>query len=315
MSEIIVDTNYDGVSSGYVVEKDNAAAGDRSHVDGEVSACCCEEADFKGMEISIDSFHPAIGFVGLCVGLTWGTVQESAKRIMYGAPNPGENQSAISPFLSDKNAEHLALALGRMHGAALKIGQMLSIQEHDESILPAPVNIFISSRFLAALDTVRQGADVMPRSQLNEVFDAELGTDWQSKLTGFDYEPLAVASIGQVMQLTGYSSLSCHVLLPSSIASSLVLDNMKVAMKIQYPGVADSIESDIKNVELLLRCTNRLSKGLYLDKAIAVNMESDIMLDAHVQAAFVVGLPFSKPADMIYWPTILHKALQTSGQK
>lgn len=54
-------------------------------------------------------------------------------------------------------------------------------------------------QILAALDIVRQGADVMPRSQLNEVLEAELGPEWSSKLTSFDYEPLAAASIGQVI--------------------------------------------------------------------------------------------------------------------
>lgn len=53
-------------------------------------------------------------------------------------------------------------------------------------------------QILAALEIVRQGADVMPRSQLNQVLDTELGTDWSSKLKSFDYEPLAAASIGQV---------------------------------------------------------------------------------------------------------------------
>lgn len=53
-------------------------------------------------------------------------------------------------------------------------------------------------QILAALDIVRQGADVMPRAQLNQVIDAELGPDWSSKLISFDYEPLAAASIGQV---------------------------------------------------------------------------------------------------------------------
>lgn len=48
-------------------------------------------------------------------------------------------QSAVSPYLSEKNAERLALSLCRMRGAALKLGQMLSIQ--DESVVPAPVNI------------------------------------------------------------------------------------------------------------------------------------------------------------------------------
>lgn len=41
-------------------------------------------------------------------------------------------------------------------------------------------------------------------------------------------------------------------------------------MKIQYPGVADSIESDIENVKLLLNYTNLIPKGLYLDRAIKV---------------------------------------------
>lgn len=70
-------------------------------------------------------------------GLAWGTIQESAKRIVFGAPEPNDKQSAISPFLSEQNAERLALALCRMRGAALKLGQMLSIQ--DESLVPAPV--------------------------------------------------------------------------------------------------------------------------------------------------------------------------------
>lgn len=48
-------------------------------------------------------------------------------------------------------------------------------------------------------------------------------------------------------------------------------DGMEVAMKIQYPGVADSIESDIENVKLLLNYTNLIPKGLFLDRAIKVS--------------------------------------------
>ena len=45
---------------------------------------------------------------------------------------------------------------------------------------------------------------------------------------------------------------------------------MDVAMKIQYPGVADSVESDIENVKLLLDYTNLIPEGLYLDRAMKV---------------------------------------------
>lgn len=203
-----------------------------------------------------------IGFAGLGAGLAWGTIQESAKRIAYGTPTTDDNQSALSPFLSEQNAERLALALCRMRGAALKLGQMLSIQ--DESLVPAPI--------LRALEIVRQGADVMPRSQLNEVLNGELGPDWSSKLRSFDYEPLAAASIGQVHR-------------------AVMKDGFEVAMKIQYPGVADSIDSDIENVRRLLSYTNLIPKGLFLDRAIKVakeelGRECDYLLEANSQKRF-----------------------------
>ncbi|GFP93642.1 aarf domain-containing protein kinase 4 [Phtheirospermum japonicum] len=207
-------------------------------------------------------FSRAIGFAGLGAGLAWGTLQESAKRIAFGTPISQDNQNALSPFLSERNAERLALALCRMRGAALKLGQMLSIQ--DESLVPAPI--------LAALDIVRQGADRMPRNQLNQVLDAELGSNWSSKLTSFDYEPMAAASIGQVHR-------------------AVTKDGLEVAIKIQYPGVADSIESDIDNVKLLLTYTNLLPEKMYLDNAMKVakeelSRECDYELEAKNQKRF-----------------------------
>ncbi|GER45868.1 ABC1 protein [Striga asiatica] len=207
-------------------------------------------------------FSRAIGFAGLGAGLAWGTLQESAKRIMFGTPSAENNQHALSPYLSERNAERLALALCRMRGAALKLGQMLSIQ--DESLVPAPI--------LAALDIVRQGADRMPRNQLNQVMDTELGSTWSSKLMSFDYEPMAAASIGQVHR-------------------AVTKDGLEVAVKIQYPGVADSIESDIENVKLLLTYTNLLPEKMYLDNAMKVakeelSRECDYELEAKNQKKF-----------------------------
>ncbi|RCV25272.1 hypothetical protein SETIT_5G153400v2 [Setaria italica] len=208
-------------------------------------------------------FSRALGFAGLGAGLAWGTLQESARRVVYGTPADTDGKrSALSPFLSDQNAERIALALCRMRGAALKVGQMLSIQ--DESLVPPPV--------LAALDIVRQGADVMPRKQLNSVLDAELGPNWSSKLRSFDYDPLAAASIGQVHR-------------------AVLKDGSDVVMKIQYPGVADSIESDIENVRLLLTYTNLIPKGLFLDRAMKVAKqelarECDYVLEASNQKRY-----------------------------
>lgn len=217
-------------------------------------------------KVPTTSFSRALGFAGLGAGLAWGTLQESAKRLVFGEANVQGQQSVVSPYLSERNAERLALALCRMRGAALKLGQMLSIQ--DESVVPAPI--------LAALDIVRQGADVMPRSQLNQVLNSELGDDWSSKLKSFDYEPMAAASIGQVHR-------------------AFTKDGMEVAMKIQYPGVADSIESDIENVKLLLNYTNLIPEKLYLDNAMKVakeelSRECDYELEAKNQKRFGILL-------------------------
>ncbi|CAK7348565.1 unnamed protein product [Dovyalis caffra] len=244
--------------------KGNADGGEVAVAPAETVVAPPEVKRRKPRERRVPStpFSRALGFAGLGAGLAWGTVQESAKRLVFGTPNSQDKQFDYSPFLSDKNAERLALALCRMRGAALKLGQMLSIQ--DESLVPAPI--------LAALDTVRQGADVMPRSQLNRVLDAELGPDWSTKLTSFDYEPIAAASIGQVHK-------------------AVAKDGMEVAMKIQYPGVADSIESDIENVKRLLDYTNLIPRGLFLDRAMKVakvelSRECDYELEATNQKRF-----------------------------
>ena len=68
--------------------------------------------------------------------------------------------------------------------------------------------------------------------------------------SSFDELPLAAASIGQVHRAT------------------MKLGNAEVAIKIQYPGVADSIESDLNNFALILTASKLLPKGLYLDKTI-----------------------------------------------
>ncbi|XP_074292852.1 protein ABC transporter 1, mitochondrial-like [Silene latifolia] len=208
-------------------------------------------------KVPSNRFSRAFGFASLGAGLAWGAAQESTKRLMF-----GNNNSTSSAFLSDNNAERLALALCRMRGAALKIGQMLSIQ--DESLVPAPL--------LAALEIVRQGADVMPRTQINKVLDAELGPNWSANLTSFNYQPIAAASIGQVHE-------------------AVIRDGMHVAVKIQYPGVADSIESDIDNLKMLDDTLGLVPKGLYLDRVVEVakeelSRECDYELEARNQTLF-----------------------------
>lgn len=74
-----------------------------------------------------------------------------------------------------------------------------------------------SLQIQSALERVRAGADVMPRSQLEGQLVSELGRDWSNKLAHFDWTPRAAASIGQVHAATLH-------------------DGTQIAMKIQYPG-------------------------------------------------------------------------------
>lgn len=101
---------------------------------------------------------------------------------------------------------------------------MLSIQ--DESL--------ISPRLSKALERVRQSADFMPEWQLLDVLNKQLGSDWRSRMAEFDMKPFAAASIGQVH----WAKLH---------------DGTEVAIKIQYPGVAEGIQSDIDNLVGILK--------------------------------------------------------------
>lgn len=73
-------------------------------------------------------------------------------------------------------------------GAALKIGQMLSIQ--DESV--------VNPGLAKALERVRKSADFMPTWQVNQMMQSQLGENWRYLLSEFEDQPFAAASIGQV---------------------------------------------------------------------------------------------------------------------
>ena len=110
-------------------------------------------------------------------------------------------------------------------------------------MLPAPI--------AEVLARVQDSADYMPPSQRNRVLSNNLGTDWANLFVEFNEMPIAAASIGQV-----HSAI-------------LKETGERVAVKVQYPGVADSIDSDLNNLSILLNASRLLPKGLYLDKTIS----------------------------------------------
>ena len=112
----------------------------------------------------------------------------------------------------------------------------------DSKSVPSPIR--------EILQKVQDRADYMPAWQRNRVLTDELGSEWRNMFTSFDELPIAAASIGQVHRAT------------------LKSDGREVAVKIQYPGVATSIESDLNNFAILLTASKLLPKGLYLNKTI-----------------------------------------------
>uniref|UniRef100_A0A667XY48 Coenzyme Q8B n=1 Tax=Myripristis murdjan TaxID=586833 RepID=A0A667XY48_9TELE len=177
-----------------------------------------------------------VNFGGLAVGLGLGAIAEVAKQSL------GEMGALLdSPLLSEANAERIVNTLCKVRGAALKIGQMLSIQD----------NSFINPQLQKIFERVRQSADFMPIWQMNKVLDEELGAKWREKLSSFEDKPFAAASIGQVHH-------------------GVLKDGREIAMKIQYPGVAESIHSDINNLMSVLKMSVVLPEGLFADSSLEV---------------------------------------------
>lgn len=178
-----------------------------------------------------------VSFGGLFAGLGVGTVNELAK----GALGLGGSTTVKEAFLSPNNTERIVDTLCKVRGAALKLGQILSIQ--DSSI--------VSPQLIKAFDRVRQAADYMPDWQVEQVMQSEFGKEWRNKLIKFDDKPFAAASIGQVHR-------------------GVLLDGTEVAIKIQYPGVAKSIESDIDNLVAMLKVWDVFPPGIFIDSVVKV---------------------------------------------
>jgi predicted unusual protein kinase regulating ubiquinone biosynthesis (AarF/ABC1/UbiB family) len=136
-------------------------------------------------------------------------------------------------LLTPSNALRVADQLAQMRGAAMKVGQMISMDAGD--MLPAEL-----ADLLARL---RSDAKSMPEKELISLLKAEWGESWQKKFIQFPLQPIAAASIGQVHKV-------------------ITQDLKRLAIKIQYPGIKQSINSDVDNVATLIKMTGLLPKGL-----------------------------------------------------
>ena len=180
-------------------------------------------------------FSRVASFSQLVGGVAGGMMAEGARRI-----SSGESISARDLILTPGNARRLADRLSHLRGAAMKMGQMISMDAGD--FLPAEL-----SQILA---TLRDQASFMPTRQLDKVLKEQWGNDWRRQFKWFNPRPIAAASIGQVHK-------------------AMTREGQELAIKVQYPGVAKSIDSDVDNVMTLLRVAGFAPPELEIDRLLS----------------------------------------------
>ena len=164
----------------------------------------------------------------MATGIAGGMLLDGAMQLVS-----GKRPSISDLLMTPANALKVTLQLGQMRGAAMKLGQLMSMDAGD--LLPPEL-----SDILARL---RADAQHMPERQLTAQLIKHWGKDWRDQFDSFNMRPLAAASIGQVHR-------------------AVTKNGRDIAVKIQYPGVRRSIDSDVDNVATLLRLSNLLPRSL-----------------------------------------------------
>ncbi len=194
-------------------------------------------------------------FGGIASGIAGGMIAEGVRQLSRGnLPSPADL------VLTPANARRVAQQLANLRGAAMKLGQLLSMDSG--ALLPPEL-----AEILARL---RADAKPMPMSELVGALGQAWGRDWEKGFRRFSFTPLAAASIGQV-----------H--------AAVTADGRRLALKVQYPGIRESIDSDVDNVATLLRVTRLLPRELEISPLLEeakrqLHQEADYLQEAeHLQ--------------------------------
>jgi predicted unusual protein kinase regulating ubiquinone biosynthesis (AarF/ABC1/UbiB family) len=171
-----------------------------------------------------------------------------------------ERADAATGERAAATARELVKQLGQMRGAAMKVGQVLSTV--DFTAIPESER----EEFKATLAALRDDVPPLPFKKVEKLLSDELGTPINQAFSDFEEEAFAAASIGQVHRAT-------------------TTDGRAVAVKIQYPGIAEAVETDLRNLQMLLPLVKRLAPGLDV-KALAQELRERIgdELDYEVEA-------------------------------
>ena len=189
-----------------------------------------DEADPRSRAVPTGRAARAARMGGLAGGLLTSAAAAGARSLFQGRkPSPRDM------FLTPSNAQRLTRELSQMRGAAMKMGQLLSLEAGD----------LLTPELAAMLRPLQAQAHFMPPAQLKQVLTKAWGADFTKRFKKFDVRPIAAASIGQVHRAQTH-------------------DGRDLAIKVQYPGIRDSIDSDLRNLASLMRLSGMMPKGLDL---------------------------------------------------
>ena len=171
-----------------------------------------------------------------------------------------ERADAATGERAAATARELVKQLGQMRGAAMKVGQVLSTV--DFTAIPESER----EEFKTTLASLRDDVPPLPFKRVEKLLREELDEPLEHVFADFEHEAFAAASIGQVHRAT-------------------TTDGTDVAVKIQYPGIAEAVETDLRNLQMLLPLVKRLAPGLDV-KALAQELRERIgdELDYEVEA-------------------------------
>ena len=149
-----------------------------------------------------------------------------------------EGRQAASERRQLEAAEQIFEVLGNMKGAAMKVGQVASFV--DTGAFPPE----FQERIQQKLAELRDAAPRVPFKRMRKVIEDELDEPLGDLFEDFGEEAVAAASIGQVYR------------------ARLRGDGREVAVKVQYPGVAQAVRADLQNLGLIMRAAKRIAPGM-----------------------------------------------------
>ncbi len=186
----------------------------------------------------------------------------------FGRRMGGASAESVLSEVQQRTAEQLFRTLGELKGGAMKFGQALSVFE---AALPDE----LAGPYREQLTKLQDSAPPMPTMTVREILARELGADWKQHLVELDPMPAAAASIGQVHR-------------------GRWVDGRDVAVKVQYPGSAEALTSDLRQLSRVARGFGPLVPGLDVKALIAEVQaraveELDYQLEAEAQRGFAAA--------------------------